>query len=203
MGAALAGLYATARPERISSLVLIEPPPATIAARTGDPGELLAVQLDYLATPPRQQRFASVEEAARRLRQGFPSLKQELSEAMAARITVPSGDGVEWSWDARLNARAGIGFGSFAGASSADMLASLKKLQAPVALIFGDSSNLVRPEDALALTSSLPSVRKVTLPGGHNLHYDAPDLLAEVIADTVRSANPIFTYSVAMAQDER
>ena len=202
MGAALAGLYAAARPQRVKSLVLVEPPGA-FTVRAEDPGERLAVQLDYLREPPRQQLFSSVEDAARRLQQGFSSLSSELAVAMAARITMPAGEGVQWSWDARLNARAGIGFGSFAGASPADLLRSLEKMQGPVTLVYGDSSNLIRPEDVQAQTSSLPAARKVTLRGGHNLHYDAPDLLAEVIAETAKSTNPLYAYGVALAQEGR
>ncbi|MGB6831534.1 MAG: alpha/beta fold hydrolase [Terracidiphilus sp.] len=203
MGAALAALYASARPQRVSSLVLVEPP-GTIAVRTEDPGDRIAVQLDYLAASPRQQLFSSVEEAARRLQQGFSSLSQELAEAMAARITEPAtGEGVQWSWDARLSARAGIGFGGFAGASPADLLRSLEKMRGPVTLVYGDSSNLIRPEEVEAQTSSLPSARKVTLPGGHNLHYETPDLLAEIIADTARSTSPMYAYGVASVQEAR
>jgi pimeloyl-ACP methyl ester carboxylesterase len=42
----------------------------------------------------------------------------------------------------------------------------------------------MRPEDAQLQVAALPAARRVTLPGGHHLHYDAPAELAEIIAET-------------------
>jgi pimeloyl-ACP methyl ester carboxylesterase len=181
MGAALAALFAAARPRQIQSLVLVE---ASAPAHNGDAGELLGAQLDYLAAPPRPRVFASMEQAAERLREGFPSLDRELARAMAGRLAEPLPEGVCWRWDPRLAVRASIGLGSFTAADPAALLRSLEKLGRLVTLVRGADSHLLRPEDALAQQKNLSTARQVVLPGGHNLHYDSPAALAEVIAET-------------------
>ena len=187
MGAALAALFAAARPHEVQSLVLVEAPVDAVA-RAGDAGDLLSVQLDYLATPPRHPVFPSVEEAANRLRQGSPSLSADFALTMARRMTEAVERGYRWRSDARLGARAGIGFGSFAGADPNALLRSLRKLSAPIAMVYGESSNLLRPEHAETQRESLPQANRVTLKGGHNLHYDAPGPLSNAIIDTCRRA---------------
>jgi pimeloyl-ACP methyl ester carboxylesterase len=187
MGAALAALFAAARPREVQSLVLIEAPVEAVA-RTGDPGDLLSVQLDYLASPPRHPVFPSVEQAAGRLRQGSPSLSMEFALMMARRMTEAVERGYRWRSDARLGARAGIGFGSFAGADPTALLRSLRKMSGPIAMVYGESSNLLRPEHAEMQRDSLPQARRVTLKGGHNLHYDAPAPLSDVVIDNARLA---------------
>src|SRR5262249_46750462 len=109
MGAAIAALFASARPHCVRSLVLVEAPVEAVA-KPNDPSELLSVQLDYLASPPQNPVFSSVEEAANRLRHGAPSLLPQLACALAERSTERAGSGVRWRSDARLAARAGIGF---------------------------------------------------------------------------------------------
>jgi pimeloyl-ACP methyl ester carboxylesterase len=109
-------------------------------------------------------------------------MTKELARAMAERITEPSGGGVRWTWDALIRARTGVGFGDLGAGGGAALLQRLGHFKSSVTLVYGDSSNLMRPEHAELQRKALPDARRVVLSGGHNLHYDDPDRLAEIIA---------------------
>ena len=59
----------------------------------------------------------------------------------------------------------------------------MSKIAVPVTLAFGDHDRLIRPTRL-----PLPGARSIVLPGcGHIPMWDAPGLVVEVIASTVRS----------------
>jgi hypothetical protein len=94
-------------------------------------------------------------------------------------LTEPCEGGVRWRWDARLRTRSGL---SLDGATLTpetyrDMLASIA---APVILVNGDGSRL-GGEAAV----EWPGAKRVVLAGGHNLQFEAPGMLADLIAECV------------------
>jgi pimeloyl-ACP methyl ester carboxylesterase len=58
----------------------------------------------------------------------------------------------------------------------------LRRIQVPVTLVHADGSNLVKPEKIALMQAALSRSRRVILPGGHNLHLEVPDAVADVIA---------------------
>ncbi len=182
MGASVAAIFASLRPERVSALVLIE------GLMSREPSEdefsnLLNLRLHYLTSSPQHATLPDSAAAAQRLLQAMPSLSLERSLRMAERLTQPCENGVCWRWDAALLTRSDITYDTLAF-TPAHYHTLLSKVTAPTTLIYGqaDNPNLVQ------LQASLPSATVEIVHGGHNLHIDAPAALADVIAQSVSQA---------------
>jgi len=177
MGAAMAAALAGARGGQVRSLVLVESP-AFSGGRGAEPGNRIAVQLDYLAAPPAHPTFADVQSAAGRLREATPSLSGPLALELAARLTEACEGGVRWRWDPRLRTRAGLSDPGMSREDYADLCGSIG---CGVTLVYGRDSDLVNvPGDGL-----FPNACRTVLPGTHNLHIDSPAALAEAIAAAI------------------
>ena len=176
MGAVLAALVAAARPRRASGLVLVEPPSA-LASAERTTVERLTAQLDYLAETPSHPVFSDVSAAAERLRRFRPALNADMALRMAARLTEPCTGGVRWRWDAALGTRAGFD-GTLPAAGFDELLSGLA---IPVLVVYSDRADNTGSRSAARL--SLPGARQVSLRGGHDLHLDAPEEVAELIKD--------------------
>jgi pimeloyl-ACP methyl ester carboxylesterase/malonyl CoA-acyl carrier protein transacylase len=181
MGSVISALYAGIRGDRLQRVCLVE----TIVPNEIDDAETanhLVTHLDYLAAPPQHPTFPDVAIAARRLRQVTPQLSQALSETLAERSTVPVADGVQWGWDAFLRTRAGI---EFNGISRRRYLALLRDIQVPVTLIYGDRSEFNRPDDLAVIEGVLPGAIRHTVAGGHNLQFENPEAIAEILIESL------------------
>jgi pimeloyl-ACP methyl ester carboxylesterase len=183
MGAAIAAMYASARPEQVASLVLVELPAVTPSQSLGM-ADRLAAQLDHLAAPQQHPVFKDVATAAARLRQAAPSLPEALAWKTAERLTEPVNGGVRWRWDAMLRTRAGLAFDA-AALTPDDYNEMLARINAPMLLVYGDGSRLGSEAARNGGVVALPGARRVVLPGGHHLHVEAPDALAILIAECV------------------
>ncbi|NET48062.1 MAG: alpha/beta fold hydrolase, partial [Merismopedia sp. SIO2A8] len=198
MGSIIAALYASSRPERVRSLTLVETIlPAEKRAQVTDQ---LTALLNTQSPIPDHPIFPDVATAARRLRQGTPSLSEDFSLKLAERIcteldtahsetttTDPNPKGVKWAWDEKLRNRTGIGF-SRMPFGRGDYLQLLSQLSMPMTVLYGDRSTFNRPEDLAAQAEALSDSNRITLPGGHNLHLDAATEVARVIVDAIANA---------------
>ncbi|TMQ06897.1 MAG: alpha/beta fold hydrolase [Deltaproteobacteria bacterium] len=177
LGAVIAGLFAAARPGRISSLVLVEI--ALPADERPVAAGRLTTHLDHLASPHGHPVFPDLAAAAERLHT-IMAMPPDQAAVAARRLTEPCDGGLRWRWDPRLTTRAGLSLGDVG--SSADQLRELLgRVRCPVTWIHGDRSDLRRtarpvPDDG---------AREVVIRGGHNLHLESPDELAEVIASAL------------------
>jgi len=179
MGAMLAAMIASVRPDKIKGLMLVEPPfPAE--EKKQEPVNQLRTFLEYFASPPQHPIFPDVATAARRLRQVTPALSSDFSYILAERTTQPCEGGVIWSWDAILRTRSPLSFSSFSGGRE-QYLAMLKQIQVPTLLVYGDSSKMNRPEDLQQQQIAMTQAKKVFVSGGHNLHIEAAFALTLLI----------------------
>jgi pimeloyl-ACP methyl ester carboxylesterase len=172
MGAAVAAMYASARPERVAGLVLAELP----ALSNGRPAGL-AAQLDYLSTRHEHPVLPSVDAAAERLLGGCPAIPRDLALRAARRLTEPHNGGLHWRWDPLLRTRAGIGF-DLSAVSAESYRDVLGRITAPTTLVYGDGSGR-QPADC-----PIPRAKQVVVRAGHNVHFEAPEILAELIASS-------------------
>ncbi|NET57746.1 MAG: alpha/beta hydrolase, partial [Symploca sp. SIO2E6] len=189
LGSVIAAMYASVRSHsssasvspKVGALILVD----TVLPSDGNDNEVveqLATHLDYLASPPQHPVFPDVATAASRLRLGTPTMSENLALKLANRITEPCDGGVRWRWDPLLRNRTGIGFNgnSF---PKARYLELLRRIQAPTTLIYGDTSHLNRTDDLSQQQAAMPQAKRVFLSGGHNLHIDAPQAIANLIAE--------------------
>ncbi len=185
MGAAVAATFASLRPERVSGLVLVEGLVPGEAAED-DFASQLASRLDYLVSVPTHAVLPDTSSAADRLRQATPSLAADLAQRMAVRITQTCDGGVCWRWDAALLTRADLTYDSLS-LTPARFQTLLSRITAPVTLVYGRSDH---PQLA-QLREILPRATAEVLPGGHNLHVDAPTALADTIARSAARAGVV------------
>ena len=183
LGSAIAAMFASIRPQKVKKLVLVETVlPSEVSE--DEAAEQLATHLDYLASPPQHSIFPDISTAADRLRLATPALSESLAMKLAQRISEHCPGGWRWRWDPLLRTRAGIGFN---GIGKSRYLGLLRQIKAPIALIYGDSSNFNRTEDLLEQQKAMPKAKRITLQGGHNLHLEAPSELAQVIVPPINN----------------
>ncbi|MGD1905569.1 MAG: alpha/beta fold hydrolase [Leptolyngbyaceae cyanobacterium] len=179
MGAMVAATWASARPDKVTSLTLVEPvvPGADDESQTT---EQLIAHLDYLATAPTHTVYAQPAEARDRLHKALPFLSEERAEALTQRIIQPVPGGVQWSWDARLQVR--TRFGLSGGTFTRDRYGTiLSQVAVPTTLIFGESSEFVRSEDQAFQRDLLSDSTVHHIPGGHQLPLESPQALVEIL----------------------
>ncbi|AFY36691.1 Long-chain-fatty-acid--CoA ligase, 6-deoxyerythronolide-B synthase [[Leptolyngbya] sp. PCC 7376] len=179
MGSIIGAMYAGIRRDQVKHLCLVE----TIVPNDIDDAETanhLVTHLDYLATPQEHPTFPDVAIAARRLRQVTPALSEELSLKLVERSTEQTETGYQWRWDAFLRTRAGI---EFNGISRRRYLALLENIQAKITLIYGDQSEFNRSEDLAATQAAMPNAQRLTVNGGHNLHFENPEAIARILME--------------------
>ncbi|MEM9271693.1 MAG: hybrid fatty acyl-AMP ligase/type I polyketide synthase [Cyanobacteria bacterium P01_F01_bin.143] len=181
LGSVVAAIFASVRPQLVKNLVLIETILPT-DTNEEDAAEQLATHLDYLASPPQHPIFPDVEAAAERLRQATPGLSRAIAMMLAERITEPYGDGVRWRWEPLLRTRAGIGFN---GIGRSRYLGLLKRIKAPITLVYGDKSSFNRNEDLTEQQAAMPNAKRVMLSGGHNLPLEEPNGIAKIISGAI------------------
>ncbi len=187
LGSAIAAMFASIRPQKVKNLVLVETVlPSEVSE--DEAAEQLATHLDYLASPPQHSIFPDISTAADRLRLATPALSESLAMKLAQRISEHCPGGWRWRWDPLLRTRAGIGFN---GIGKSRYLGLLRQIKAPIALIYGDSSNFNRTEDLLEQQKAMPKAKRITLQGGHNLHLEAPSELAQVIVPPTKNKKQI------------
>ncbi len=176
-GGGIASLAAAACPERIRRLVLIEALGAMTTAPEHSAAQLrraVAQTRDLAAKPLRV--FATPEEAvSARLKAGDLSLSLAAAEAIVLRGIEPVEGGYSWSSDPRLTVASPQRF------TEPQMLDIMHAIEAPTLLIMAPDSR-VRPIDAATLAARVARVRNIEvreLPGGHHLHLENPQPVAE------------------------
>lgn len=174
MGGTLASMYAGVRPERVRGLVTVDGLGLVDSSASG-PDRMIEF-LDGVARLPRNRRFASVAEAAARLRLTHPALDEAWSLELAARGTRPDGDGWTWSWDPRHRLRGPVPYRHDHHAHF------LRRVRCPVLVVRPEHSPFA-DADVERLTGALPPHEVVRVPGaGHMVHLDAPAMLADALA---------------------
>ncbi|WIG98718.1 type I polyketide synthase [Myxococcus sp. SDU36] len=179
MGGAVATLFASAYPERVERLLLVEPVIPHLRDEQGAL-DLLKNDLRFLTEPPAHTPYPDLTTAARMLTLSHGGLSPARARMLARRITEPCEQGLRWSWDVRLRNPLGIDLGF----SRARYLALLGALTVPSLRLHGTTSQFARTPVLVPPDLPLPRSRSVHLRGGHNLHTDnAAELLNEMLAE--------------------
>lgn len=201
-GSVAAGLVAL-MPERVEALVLLEGmgPPFSEAAeqperlvRWSDALRGRSCDGDVAARRRARRALPSVAAAAERLAAMNPNLTPARAEALARTFTEPAegGAGVVWRQDPLHRTPAAKPF------LRPEAEALWRRARCPVLSLAGAESPW-RPDDLDARHAVLAAAveaacgpgafRSAAVPGaGHNIHHDAPELLAEAVEAWLRGA---------------
>lgn len=187
MGGVVSTLFAGARPERVSSLVLVEglgppdSPPGIAADRMGD----------FLRTVQKargdEERPMTLDEAFSRLRRNHSTIDEAIVRSRLPHLLREiDGTGTYmWKRDPLHRTRSPIPFSAQTFAEFA------RAVTAPVLWVDGGSSGYHPPDEDERL-KEFKSVERVTLEGaGHMIHWTRPDELAElIVAHVSRGVSP-------------
>jgi pimeloyl-ACP methyl ester carboxylesterase len=171
MGAVVAAALATARPDWMKSLTLLE---AIVPGKEsdGDTSSQLLAHLNYLAKPP--------------IHTVYPAWPMPLADSANPSLASPPTGPRLWrpAWWKRwrgassgagiLACRCAPGLASAGVRSPAIAMGKfLRHIRRPITLIFGNQSTFNRPEDLAFQRQNLPHAHIQTLPGGHHLPVES------------------------------
>lgn len=175
MGAGIGCFAASAFPDRIARLILIE----GLGAVTGDLGDAPAALRRSIETM--KSHLHTKEAAFRdlsvliRARSAVGDIRRSSAEILVRRAVKRNGDGFTWQSDRRL-------IHPFPQFFTNDiMLAFLHKIAAPVLLIIAEKGTLRKRNYFQSRCDAVKNLQMVTLPGHHHLHLDDPAPVAAAI----------------------
>jgi pimeloyl-ACP methyl ester carboxylesterase len=175
MGAGIGCLAASAFPDRIAQLILIE----GMGAVTGDLGVVpKALRRSIEAMRPNPQKKADAYHDLAllvRARTAAGDIRHSSAEILVRRAVKRSGDGFVWQSDRRLIRPYPQYF------TNDVMLAFLQGITAPVLLITAEDGTLRKRPYFKSRCDAIEDLQMVTLPGHHHLHLDNPAPVAEAV----------------------
>jgi pimeloyl-ACP methyl ester carboxylesterase len=175
MGAAIMSLYAGVFPEHATQLILIEGIGPLSAPEDEAPQKMRAYIQSWLQ-PARLRNaiYANWDEAVRARQKNGP-LTMESAQILAERGVATRGQGVVWKHDPRLKLPSRYQF------SEAQTLAYLGAITTPTLYI--EATQTIIPDNTLTRKrkEAVRGMQAVTLAGGHHLHLDDPEPVAQAI----------------------
>lgn len=175
MGAGIGCLAASAYPDRVTKLILIEGVGAVTGELNDVPG-LLRRSIESMTSSPSNKTAAYHDMAVLiRARAAAGSLTRNSAEILVRRAVRRDGDGYRWRSDQRLKRPYPQYF------TNEVMLAFLRGITAPVLLITADGGTLRKRPYFQSRCKAIKNLRIVTLAGHHHLHLDNPAPVSEAI----------------------
>lgn len=173
LGAGIATLVAAAQPDRIQNLLLIEG-----LGPLGDDGEQTLRRFRGALETPREPRkplrvFADIEQAvnARSLASGLPP---PLARPIVERGLKRADGGWQWRSDPRLTRPSAVRL------AESQMHALLRGIQTPTALLLARPATPYLPDAMMrARAACVKDIAVNHLDGGHHLHLEHPQAVAE------------------------
>ena len=177
MGAAVAAILASVRPQRMRALVLVELP-EPLERTDAELAQAFITRADLLTRERQHPVMPSVAAAAERLVAANPRLPHGLASMLAERSTRPSDQGLTWTWDPLLETRCDAILDAMTlRGSTLDIL--LQRVEVPILLIDADDGRR-QPPRTLPLRPG-QTLRRIRIAGGHNLHTETAAALANAI----------------------
>jgi pimeloyl-ACP methyl ester carboxylesterase len=167
MGAGVASLLASALPERIQKLVMIE----GLGPYTGKPEDaakhLRTALLEWQDFVDKPQRvIANMDIAVQARMNGLLPVSENAARILCTRGVKIVDGGLAWTADKRLR------LNSPSRLTEAQVCAFLAAITVPTLLIMAETSLPFNPQDYAARVAAHPQLTLVKLAGGHHLHID-------------------------------
>jgi len=175
MGGSVGCLYAAARPEKVSKLILIEAlgplseKPEATASRLQE-----ALQKRRALDNKSMPVYADFEQALHR-RASVANIEAELIKPIVERGLKGAAKGYTWRSDPRLRT------GSMMRYSEAQVVSALQAIEARVLLIEGDKGYFQASALAEVRKQHIRHLAQIQLSGGHHLHLENPRQIGEII----------------------
>lgn len=181
MGAGIGCLAASAYPDRVTKLILIE----GLGPLTGELNavpSMLRRSIDAMRAQTRKDTASYHDiEVLIRARAAAGRLKRDSAELLVRRSIKRKGDVVSWRSDPRLKRPYPQYF------SNTVMLAFLSAISAPVLLITAEDGLLRERPFFQSRCEAIENLETITLPGHHHLHLDEPAPVANAIQTYLES----------------
>ncbi|WP_341305197.1 alpha/beta fold hydrolase [Pseudomonas sp. TMP25] len=180
MGAIVSVLLASAMPERVERLALIDGLiPYTGEANTAPQklGEALTAQLALAGKS--KPVYAEFDRAVEARMRGVGAVSREAAELLAQRGLMPVPGGYTWRTDSRLTLPSPLRL------THAHALAFIAGLQCPAKLVMAEQGMLLAQPSINQLVEGV-AIEVAQLPGGHHLHLD-DDSGAALVADCFKA----------------
>ena len=179
LGGAIALQYAGTFPDRVRKVVAIEGlGPPTVEHQPAH--QRMRQWIDHMHEMERRQpkRYASVEEATRRMLEANPHLTAEMAHHLTLHGTSDNDDGtLSWKFDNYVRIRSPYEF------NLEDAQDIWSRIQVPVLLIKGTGSWAPDPEKS-GRAMTIRNYRSVTIQdAGHWVHHDQLDRFLEVVTE--------------------
>ncbi|MGW5384112.1 alpha/beta fold hydrolase [Nocardia sp. NPDC003963] len=173
LGGAVASLVAGIHPDKVDRLVLID----SIGPLSAEPDRAVSGIGRYLDTYLRGDRHPVYRSRmhAVKTRVQLADILLETAELLVDRDLVEVSGGFSWRHDIRLNR------GITPTLPEEQVLAFLGEITAPALLVLAERTALVEPYYPVRI-DTVPKLRQVTLPGGHHLHIENAEAVAQEIA---------------------
>ncbi len=186
MGAAIATVFATAAPDRVRSLSMIDAlgPIANQASETTQ--QLRRSMTTMRGTPRPLKTYPSIESMIQ-ARLAVSDLSREAATLIVERSVQPTTGGYEWSYDPKLYWSSPIYF-------CEDQILDMFRLMETPALSLTASpfSEVVREEQYQNRLKALGGGKHDLIEGGHHFHMEQPDLVASRILSFILEQEPKF-----------
>jgi pimeloyl-ACP methyl ester carboxylesterase len=168
LGGKVCMLYAHRHPEALERLILVDITAATPAVRAGG---------SDVAATPHPGRFDSPEAATAYLARLMPRAPRNmLEESVRHGMRRTDDGGYTWKYDPAMLRR------ERSAAADLDFWSIVKCVPTPTLLQYGGVSNVVTPELAARMASSMPHCAVERIDGaGHGLFTDQPEMFAESV----------------------
>lgn len=170
LGGAVSSLVAGIHPDKIERLVLID----AIGPLSAEPSETVSAIARHLSMCLRGDRHPVYRNRmqAIKARVQLADILLETAELLVQRDLTEVPGGYSWRHDVRLNR------GLTTTLAEEQVLAFLSNISAPTLLVTAERTALRESYYARRI-DSVPKLRQLTLPGGHHLHMENPEPVAE------------------------
>jgi pimeloyl-ACP methyl ester carboxylesterase len=171
LGAAISALFAGAFSDRVEKLVLLEGLGPLTETETGAPGRLASAVRDE-KRGSETRVFSSIEDAAERVVSSV-GMKLDSALTLVRRGLKAERGGYAWRTDSRLRAPSRLRL------TEGQVEGFMRAIKAPVLAVLASSGWPVPKEAIETRLSYLRHKEVVRVEGGHHVHLDAPERIAD------------------------
>ncbi|MDZ4729291.1 MAG: alpha/beta hydrolase [Xanthomonadales bacterium] len=179
LGAAVSSIFATAAPERLRSITLIDAlgPYANQASETAQ--QLRRSSAGIRSKPRPRKTYASVDDMVQ-ARLANSDLTEAAARLITGRSVNQTADGFQWSYDPGLYWTTPHYF------SAEQILDCFRHIETPTLTISAmPFASQAREQHYQQRTQAIPNGRHELIEGGHHMHMELPEVLGKMIHDFI------------------